>query len=322
MKKIVITGAGGQIAYSLIFRIAAGELLGSKNKFILSLLEAPLGLKALEGVRMEIEDGCFDTVAGLHITCDPEESFRDADLLFLIGAKPRTQGMQRNDLLKENAPIFSEQGEALKVAKKEAIVLVVGNPCNTNGWILAKKAEAFDKRRIFSMSKLDELRARALIAKKAGVPTHEVHSVAIWGNHSNTLVVDYEEVKLQKRLLIEQISDRNWLENTLQEEVRNRGSKVIEIRGKSSAASAAHAALSSMKDLLYPTEDLFSIGCYTQNNPYGLDPDLFFSLPCISKGDGLVIPIPKKSISPFLRQALQITEKELIQERELASTSL
>jgi len=197
--KIAVTGASGQIAYSLLFRIAAGELLGVDQPFSLHLLEIPEALESLKGLVMELEDCAFPLLREIKIGTSPEEALEGADFAFLIGAKPRGPGMERKDLLEENAKIFVEQGKALRKAKKEVIVLVVGNPCNTNCWIAMKNAAGIDPKRFFAMTRLDELRGRSFLAKKAGVNVADVQHMAIWGNHSTLQVPDFVNATIKSK---------------------------------------------------------------------------------------------------------------------------
>ncbi len=310
VKKIVITGAGGQIAYSLIFRIASGQLLGPKEKVLISLLEVKEALPSLMGTVMEIEDSAFPQVEGIEVSDNPEQAFKGADYLFFIGARPRGPGMERKDLLQTNAAIFTTQGKALKSAKKGALALVVGNPCNTNALIL--KSASKNGVKIFAMSKLDELRAKAILAAKIKKPLSATKRLTIWGNHSTTLVVDIEHMLLKKR------PDKTWTQKSLQEIVQQRGAKVIAARGKSSAASAANAALEAMRDLIFPTPkgSWFSMSLYSEDNPYGIDENLFFSFPCISLGQGRIKIVKNLALSPFLWEKLKISEKELLEERK------
>ena len=318
VKKVAVTGGAGQIAYNLLFRIASGELLGPDQPLELRVLEVPDAKKALDGVVMELEDCAYPLLRGIHPCIDARDGFEGADLAILIGAKPRGPGMERGDLLKENAKIFISQGGALnEKASPECLVFVVGNPCNTNALITAKHAPKLDKRRIFSMTRLDENRAKAQIAKRAKVGVSTVKQMAIWGNHSATQVPDFFHATIQGKPVIEVIKEKEWLEGEFIEMVQKRGAKVIDARGTSSAASAANAVLDSIHSLLTPTpsNDWFSLGVYSNGNPYGVDEDLFFSFPCRSKGDGLIEIVKDLDWDPFLREKIMLTEKELIDER-------
>ncbi len=314
-----MTGGAGQIAYSLLFRIAAGELLGPDQPIELRILEIPAAKGALEGVVMELNDCAFPLLERIHISTDPFEAFEGIDYAILVGAKPRGPGMERKDLLSENAKIFIEQGKALgEKASSDALVFVVGNPCNTNALIAMHHAPKLDRKQFFSMTRLDESRARSQLAIKAGVPITEVHKLAIWGNHSSTQVPDFIHATIGKSPAEEVIKDRKWLETEFFERVQKRGAEVIAARGRSSAASAASAAIDSIRSLLLPTPEgeWFSVGLYSDQNPYGIDGGLFFSFPCRSRGKGKIEIVKGLDWDPFLREKIKATEKELIEERE------
>lgn len=320
IKRVAVTGAGGQIAYHLIFRIANGELLGPNQPVALHLLELPDGVAALKGLVMELEDCTFPLLKEIKIGSDPEEVFGGVDYALLVGAKPRGPGMERKDLLADNGKIFVGQGRALnRVASKEVRVLVVGNPCNTNCLIAMHHAPDLNPDHFFAMTRLDQNRAVFQLAKKSGVPIDEVTNVAIWGNHSSTLVPDFENAKIHGRPATDRIKDRHWLEKEFVPMIQKRGAEVIAARGKSSAASAANAALGAMRSPLMPTHqgDWFSMGILVkEHNPYGIAPNLVFSFPCISQGKGEAEVISGLQITPFLKEKIAITQKELIEERD------
>lgn len=318
-KVVTVTGGAGQIAYSALFRIASGEMLGSEQPIVLKILEIPQAQKALEGVAMELEDCAYPLLEDIVVSTRAEEAFEEADLCLLIGAKPRGPGMERKDLLAENAKIFIEQGKAINsVAKEDAMVFVVGNPCNTNALITLHHAPKLDPKRIFAMTRLDESRARAQLAIKAQVPVIDVRQMAIWGNHSATQVPDFTQVKIGGKSAEEVIMDRKWLETTFIETVQKRGASVIAARGKSSAASAACAAIDSISLLMAPTPkgEFFSLCVHSDGNPYGIAEGLIFSFPCISKGNGEVEIVPDLSWDPFIEKKIRQTEAELLEERE------
>ncbi len=319
IKRIAVTGGAGQIAYSLLFRLAQGELFGDKQGIALHILETAEAIQALEGVAMELADCAFPLLKEVHIGSDPETIFRDVDVAFLVGARPRGPGMERKELLQANGHIFAEQGAALnKVASRKVVVLVVGNPCNTNCLIALRHAPDLSPFSFFAMTRLDENRARAHIAEKTGVQVQEVRHMTIWGNHSGTQVPDFVNARIKGKGVVE-LAGRTWCEEVLVPAVQERGAKVIKARGRSSAASAAHAALSVMRDLLFPTpEDVwFSCGVYAAHNVYGIEKDLVFSFPCRSKGDGRVEIVRNVPWDAWLKEKIAITEKELIEEREL-----
>ena len=312
-KRIAITGAAGQIAYSLIFQIAKGEIFGSDQKIALYLLERPEMTDLLQGLKMELEDCVFPLLEEIKIGSQAEEMFQNIDLALLIGAKPRGPGMERKELLLENAKIFVEQGKALnKVASKNCKVLVVGNPCNTNCLIALHQAPNLNSNQFFAMTRLDQNRAVFQLAKKANAKVTDVSQMTIWGNHSTTQVPDFEHVKIAGKSAEKVIGDSHWLQNDFFQMIQKRGAEVIASRGKSSAASASHAILDAVRSIVHG-EDWYSMGVYSEKNPYGMDENLVFSFPCRSKD---VKIIPSLSFSPFLEEKLKITEKELQEERD------
>ncbi len=263
LKRIVITGAAGHIAYSLLFRIASGELLGPDQPVALNLLEVPEALESLEGVLLELDDCCatFPLLKEVKIGSDPKELFKDADLYILIGAKPRGPGMERTDLLMDNAKIFVEQGKVLnEVVKEESLVLVVGNPCNTNCLIAQHFAPRLNPRHFFAMTQLDQNRFAVQLAKKADVSLDCVSNAIIWGNHSATQVPDFANARINGKLVLEVIEDRKWCEETMIPAIQKRGAEIIKARGMSSAASAANAILQCARHLIFPTQEVFSCG--------------------------------------------------------------
>lgn len=319
MKRIAITGGAGQISYSLLFKIARGELWN--EPLALHILEVESALGALEGVKMELEDCAFPLLREVISGSDPYKVFQDVDVAFLIGAKPRTLGMERKDLLRENGKIFVDQGKALdSVACKEVKILVVGNPCNTNAWIVRQFAKRIKKSNVFAMTRLDQNRATSFLAAKAGALVQEVEDVFIWGNHSSTQVPDFTHAKIAGKKA-DEVIDRVWLEEVFVEKVQKRGGKVIEARGKSSAESAAHAALGAMKTILFPQDKMFSMGVYSEGNPYGVDPDLIFSFPCQNK-DGIVTIASGFHLDPFLKSKIVLSEKELQEEKQAVREGL
>lgn len=318
-KVVAVTGGAGQIAYNLLFRIASGEMLGPDQPISLKILEIPEAAKALEGVVMELKDCAFPLLREVEFGIDPHQIFEEVDIALLVGAKPRGPGMERKDLLSENAKIFINQGKALNaLAKKDAIVFVVGNPCNTNALITLSHAPKLDPRRIFAMTRLDENRAKAQLATKAKVAVEKVKNLAVWGNHSSTQVPDFLHATIDGKPAVDVIQDRKWLETSFIETVQKRGAAIIAARGKSSAASAASAVIDSIHSLLRPTPkgDWFSISVLSNDNPYNIQGDLMFSFPCISKGNGQVDIVPNLKWDPFLEKKIAMTEKELMEERE------
>lgn len=317
--KIAVTGGAGQIAYSLLFRIASGELLGKEHPIALHILEVPEAFAALEGIVMELEDCSYPLLKEIKIGTDPFELFTDVDVAILVGSKPRGPGMERKELLAENGKIFVTQGKALNRASPHVKVFVVGNPCNTNCLIAMHHADKIPKENFFAMTRLDENRARAQLAKKAHVSVSDVHRLCIWGNHSSTQVPDYFNAKIKQQLAQDAIKDHQWLKQQFIPLIQKRGAQVIAARGKSSAASAANAILDSLKSLLTPTPDLefYSVGLYAKNNPYGIDQELIFSFPCKTLSNGHVVIVEDLVITPELKELIAHTEKELLEEKHL-----
>ncbi len=321
LKRIAVTGAGGQIAYSILFRIAAGEMLGLDQPIALHLLEIPEAQDALKGVVMELEDCAFPLLKEIKIGSDPHQLFEGVNYALLIGAKPRGPGMERKDLLSENGKIFIEQGKALNdSAASDVTVLVVGNPCNTNCLIAMHHAPKIPKKQFFAMTRLDQNRAKTMLAAKAKVDLTEVSNVAIWGNHSATQVPDFVNAKIKGRPSLESIHDRKWCEEEFVPKVQQRGAAVIAARKKSSAASAANAAIDSIRSLIHPTPEgeWFSVGLFSQGNEYGIKDDLIFSFPCRFK-NGKVEIVKNVPWDHFLKEKIALSEKELLDEREMIS---
>ena len=319
VKRVAVTGAAGQIAYSLIFRIASGELFGSHQPVALHLLEVPQVEHALKGVAMELYDCASPVLHDVVYGTDPKHVFKDVDWALLVGATPRTKGMERNDLLTRNAPVFIEQGRALnEVGASGLQVLVVGNPCNTNAWITMKCAPNIDARNFHAMTRLDQNRAAYQLAKKASTQVSEVDRALIWGNHSSTQVPDILNTRISQNPVQEMIQDTHWLENEFFEILQQRGAAIIEARGKSSAASAANAILEAVKSLeeKTPSGEFYSDCVHSLGNPYGIDEDLIFSFPCESQGEGKWDFVHGLKLDTFLKEKLEITQEELIKERE------
>jgi len=318
LKRVAITGGAGQIAYQLLFRIASGEMLGRDQPIGLHILELPDAMQALEGVAMELDDCAFPLLKEIHIGSDTNKIFKNVDFALLVGSKPRTAGMERGDLLSENGKIFIGQGESLdKHANENVKVLVVGNPCNTNCLIAMKNAPRIPKKNFHSMMRLDQNRAENQLAKKAMVDVTSVSPIIVWGNNSATQVPDFENAWIDGVPVTEVIHDRKWLEGEFLTNVQKRGAAVIAARGKSSAASAASAAIDTIKSLYTktPKGQWFSSGIYSAGNPYGIDENLFFSFPCRSNGDGTYEIVNDLPLSAFLREKISLTEKELQEER-------
>src|SRR6478736_4899347 len=289
--KIAVTGAAGQIGYSLVFRIASGAMFGPEQPIALSLIEIPNALGALESVVMELHDCAFPLLKSITPTADLDEGFRDVNWALLVGSVPRKQGMERKDLLGINGKIFTGQGKAIeKNAAKDVRVLVVGNPCNTNCLIAMNNAPGVPKDRWFAMTRLDENRAKTQLAKKAGVDVTAVTGLAIWGNHSSTMYPDFANAKINGKPLTEVITDKAWLEGEFISTVQQRGAAIIKARGLSSAASAANAVVDSVRSIVTPTKpgDWHSV-CVCSDGSYGIEKDLICSFPIRSNGQKLEI---------------------------------
>src|SRR5574339_598990 len=285
--RVAVTGAAGQIGYSLIFRIASGEMLGKDQPVILQLLELPLekAQAALKGVIMELEDCAFPLLAGIVGTDDPEVAFKDADVALLVGARPRGPGMERKDLLLENAKIFTAQGAARnKVAKRDVKVLVVGNPANTNAYIAMKSAPNLDPKNFTAMLRLDHNRALSQLASKAGVAVAEIEKLVVWGNHSPTMYPDYRFATAGGASLKDKVADADWNANEFIPKVGKRGAAIIEARGLSSAASAANAAIDHVRDWALGSNGEWVTMGVPSNGEYGIPKDVMFGYPVTCAG--------------------------------------
>ena len=325
LTRIAVTGGGGNIAYNLLFRIASGEMLSEDQPIALHILEVPQAEPFLKGVEMELRDCAFSPLKEIVCGSNPLEVFKDIDLALLVGAKPRGPGMQRKDLLMDNARIFIDQGKALnQVASKDAKVLVVGNPCNTNCWITMKCAPDLNPRNFHALTRLDQNRAAHQLAFKAKTDVKDIERVLIWGNHSATQVPDILNPRIDKEPLQEVIKDHQWLKEDFFQILQQRGAAVIEARGKSSAASAANGVIDAVKSLMNPTPsgEWYSDCVLSDGNPYGIANDLIFSFPCTSSGNGDWDFIHGLKMDDFLKEKLAITEQELLQERELVTKIL
>src|SRR6476619_6337901 len=284
--KVAITGAAGQIGYALVFRVASGAMFGPDQPVALHMIEIPQGFEALKGVVMELDDCAFPLLKGMVATTDLDEGFRDVNWALLVGSVPRKAGMERKDLLGINGRIFTGQGQAIaKNAAKDVRVLVIGNPCNTNCLIAMNNAKSVPKNRWFAMTRLDENRAKAQLARKAGVDVTSVSNMAIWGNHSATQYPDFHNARLDGRPVTEVISDHAWLEGEFISTVQQRGAAIIKARGASSAASAANAVVDTVRSLTTPTRegDWYSVAvCST--GEYEIEAGLISSFPVRTHG--------------------------------------
>jgi malate dehydrogenase len=317
--RVAVTGAAGQIGYSLLFRIAAGEMLGPDQPLILQLLEIPAekAQKALRGVMMEMEDCAFPLLAGMLATDEPRKAFQDADIALLVGARPRGPGMERRDLLMENAKIFIEQGRALnEAASRDVRVLVVGNPANTNAYIAMKNAPQLEARRFTAMMRLDHNRAISQLAAKLGRAVSSIRKVTVWGNHSATQYPDVFQAEVGGEKLWPMINDQAWLEGTFIPTVQKRGAAIIDARGASSAASAAGAAIDHIRDWIQGTRagDWVTMGVPSDGS-YGIPEGVIYGYPVTCR-DGAYQIVQGIEISPFSRARMDATYKELLEERD------
>jgi malate dehydrogenase len=313
---IAVTGAAGQISYSLLFRLAAGSFLGPDQPIVLHLLELPSAMNALQGVVMELNDCASPLLHRVEITDDPMVAFKNVDYAFLVGAHPRGPGMERKDLLEVNADIFSAQGKALNaVAARNVKVLVIGNPANTNALIALKNAPGLNPGNFSSMSRLDHNRAISQLADKCGVLTTDIKNMIIWGNHSITQYPDLHHVRVKGQNALSLV-DESWFVNEFISTVQQRGAVVIKARGQSSAASAANAAIDQMRDWVFGTEEgnWVSMGVLSDGS-YGIAKDLFFSFP-VMVVNGEVIIVKGVDMNEFSMQKLSLTEAELLDERD------
>ncbi|MEY2547138.1 MAG: malate dehydrogenase [Verrucomicrobiota bacterium] len=321
--KVAVTGAAGQIGYSLLFRIASGEMFGKEQPVALHLIEIPPALGALEGVVMELHDGAFPLLHSIVPTADLDEGFRDVNWALLVGSVPRKAGMERKDLLGINGKIFTGQGNAIaKNGAQDVRILVIGNPCNTNCLIAMNNAKDIPSNRWFAMTRLDENRARAQLAHKAGVEITRVTNMTIWGNHSATQYPDFYNAKIDNRSANEVIGDENWLKNEFIATVQQRGAAIIKARGFSSAGSAANAIVDSVRSLTTdtPGDDWHSVAVCSDGS-YGADKDLISSFPIRVRGGKWEI-VQNVPINDFSRDKIDKSIAELREEKSMVSDLL
>jgi malate dehydrogenase len=317
--RVAVTGAAGQIGYSLLFRIASGEMLGKDQPVILQMLEIPdeKAQKALKGVMMELDDCAFPLLHGMVAASDPMTAFKDIDVALLVGARPRGPGMERKDLLEANGKIFAPQGQALdKVAKRDVKVLVVGNPANTNCLIAMKNAKSLKPTQFTAMMRLDHNRATSQVAHKIGKPIASVKKVAVWGNHSATQYPDLFHAEADGQKVWPMINDQAWLEKEFIPTVQKRGAAIIEARGLSSAASAANAAIDHVRDWVKGSKDgdWVSMGIPSDGS-YGIPEGIIYGYPVTCKG-GQYQVVKGLEVSEFARKRMDGTLKELHEERD------
>lgn len=321
--RVAVTGAAGQIGYSLVFRIAAGDLFGPGQPVVLHLVEVESMLPALGGVVMELEDCAFPLLQGVTATARLDEGFRGVNWALLIGSVPRKLGMERKDLLGINGRIFVDQGAAIQEhAASDVRILVVGNPCNTNCLIAMSHAPDVPRDRWFAMTRLDENRARSQLSRKAGVDATQVSNLAIWGNHSSTMYPDFYNARIGGRPALEVIRDETWFRDVFLSAVQQRGAAIIKARGVSSAASAANAVIDSVRSLTTATrpDDCFSVAVCSDSS-YGIEPGLIFSYPLRSDGVRWSI-LPNVPLGEFSRARIAATEVELKEERLMVADLL
>ena len=324
--RVAVTGAAGQIGYSLLFRIAAGDMLGKDQPVILQLIDIPVPavMKAVEGVMMELDDCAFPLLAGMEAADDPMKGFKDTQVAVLVGAKPRGPGMLRKDLLRENGPIFTTQGKALdSVASKDVKVCVVGNPANTNCYIAMKNAPSLPKTAWSALVRLDQNRALSQAATKLGRASHEVKKLAIWGNHSATQYPDLVHAEIDGKSVAEVVGDQAWIADTFIPTVQQRGKAIIEARGKSSAASAANAAIDHVHDWwLGSPEGDWSAMAVCSDGSYGVPEGIISGFPIRCTGGGQYEIVQGLEIDAFSRERIDATAKELSDEAEAVADLL
>ncbi len=315
--RVAITGAAGQIGYSLLFRIASGEMLGKDQPVILQMLELPLekAQSALQGVMMELQDCAFPLLAGMIGTDDADVAFKDADIALLVGARPRGPGMERSDLLQENAKIFTAQGAALnRVASRNIKVLVVGNPANTNAYIAMKSAPDLPAKNFTAMLRLDHNRALSQLADKAGVDVGDIDKLVVWGNHSPTMYPDYRFATAKGVSLKDKINDADWNANDFIPTVGKRGAAIIAARGLSSAASAANAAICHVRDWVLGSQGKWVTMGIASDGSYGIPEEVMFGFP-VTTENGEYTMVRDLPIDDFSRAAINNTLNELEEER-------
>ncbi|HWI58832.1 MAG TPA: malate dehydrogenase [Bacillota bacterium] len=321
--RVAVTGAAGQIGYSLLFRIASGAMFGPNQPVILHLLEIEPALPALNGVVMELDDCAFPLLKGIVPTASLDEGFRGVNWALLVGSVPRKAGMERKELLGINGKIFIGQGQAIqKNAAQDVRVLVVGNPCNTNCFIAMNNAPSIPRDRFFAMTRLDENRAKSQLAKKAGVDITAVSNVAIWGNHSATQYPDFYNAKVNGQPATQAITDEAWLKGEFISAVQQRGAAIIKARGASSAASAANAIVDTVRSIVEPTPagDWHSV-CLCSDGSYGVEKGLISSFPVRSQGQKLEV-VQGLPINEFSRAKIDATVNELKEEKAMVSDLL
>ena len=315
--RVAVTGAAGQIGYALLFRIASGEMLGKDQPVILQMLEIPVeaAQKALKGVMMELDDCAFPLLAGMIGTDDPKVAFKDADHALLVGARPRGPGMERSDLLQANAEIFTAQGKAMdEVASRDIHVIVVGNPANTDALIAMNSAKSLPRENFTSMMRLDHNRAKSMLAAKAGQPVDSVEQMAVWGNHSPTMYPDIRFATVDGQQA-PSLVDEAWYRDQYIPEVGKRGAAIIDARGLSSAASAANAAISHMRDWALGSDGRWVTMGVVSDGSYGIPEGMIYGVPCTCE-NGKWSRVEGLEIDDYSRKMMDITLNELVEERD------
>jgi malate dehydrogenase len=322
--RVAVSGAAGQIAYSLLFRIASGEMLGKDQPVILQLLDLPQAQQAAQGVMMELQDCAFPLLVGMISTDDPNVAFKDADVCLLVGARPRSKGMERADLLSANGAIFTVQGKAIAENAKESVkVLVVGNPCNTNAYIAAaaaRKVGRTDPNNYHAMLRLDHNRALSQLAAKIGREVSSLKKLVVWGNHSPTMFADYRDTTSNGDAVKTLIDDHAWYNDVFLPTVGKRGAAIIEARGLSSAASAANAAIDHVHDWVLGSDEWVTMGVPSDGS-YGIPAGIVFGMPCECKGGTFKI-IAGLEIDAYSREKIDLTLKELTDEADAVKDML
>ncbi|PIT58519.1 malate dehydrogenase [Snodgrassella alvi] len=320
--RIAVTGATGQIGYALLFRIASGDMLGTDTPVILQLLDLPQSQTAAKGVMMELQDCAFPLLVDMFATDDSEVAFKDADIAILVGARPRTKGMERSDLLQANAAIFTTQGAALnKVASRDVKVVVVGNPANTNAYIAMQSAPDLPAKNFTALMRLDQNRALSQLAEKTGKPVSKIKKLCIWGNHSPTMYTDYRFATLDNENIAEMINDQDWYKNEYLPKVGKRGSAIIEARGLSSAASAANAIIDQIHDWIIGSDGEWVTMGVPSDGSYGIPEGIVFGFPMTCENGQYTI-VKDLPIDEFSQQRINHTLAELEEEKAEVSSLL
>lgn len=314
--RVAVTGAAGQIGYSLLYRIASGEMLGKDQPVILQLLEVTPAMQALKGVMMELDDCAFPLLKEIIGSDDPKVAFKDAEIALLVGARPRSKGMERKDLLEANAQIFTAQGKALnEVANKNVKVLVVGNPANTNAYIAMKSAPNLNPRNFTAMMRLDHNRALSQLATKTKTAVGDIQKMVVWGNHSPTMYPDYRFAEVGGKAMKAAVNDETWYKETFIPTVGKRGAAIIEARGLSSAASAANAAIDHMRDWCLGTNGKWATMGVPSDGSYGIPEGIVYGFPCTCENGDYKI-VKGLEIDAFSKEKMEFTLKELTEERD------